>query len=324
MAYIFGGTFTNVTSSNRERYGLQILLENIAKGAFHNAAERGDPPRCHPHTRKAIRAEIMEWIKAPKSMRKLILWMYGPAGAGKTAIAQSIAEECEREGLLAASFFFSRTAAGRNDTTRFIATLAYQLSRSVPQIEDNLFTAIEQDPTIFSRSLSTQIRVLVIEPLKAAPSFLRPIFLLVDGIDECGPDFRSQADILNILATAMSELQHIPFIILLASRPEYEIREAFLGNHLRPLVKRLVLDHNYMPDEDIRLFFNDIFQEIHNKHLRLGSRLPSPWPAQSDVDLLVLKASGQFIFAATVTVRVLARWRNAGPTDAKNEVYRCT
>ncbi|KAF8982500.1 hypothetical protein BDQ17DRAFT_1505788 [Cyathus striatus] len=34
--------------------------------------------------------------------------LYGPAGAGKSAIAQTTAEECHREGKLAASFFYSR------------------------------------------------------------------------------------------------------------------------------------------------------------------------------------------------------------------------
>jgi RecA/RadA recombinase len=91
----------------------------------------------------------MEWIEAPAAMRKLILWMYGPAGSGKTAIAQSIAEACQQQGRLAASFFFGRTAHGRNDTTRFIATIAYQLSRFMPETCDCIMSAIEQNPAVF-------------------------------------------------------------------------------------------------------------------------------------------------------------------------------
>ena len=35
----------------------------------------------------------------------LFLWLYGPAGAGKSAIAQTIAELLEEAGLLAGAFF---------------------------------------------------------------------------------------------------------------------------------------------------------------------------------------------------------------------------
>ncbi|KAF8178755.1 hypothetical protein BJ912DRAFT_1129078, partial [Pholiota molesta] len=328
---IGSGNFTNVggnynatiNQTTAERPGLKRLLDNIATGAFHDAAERGDPPRCHPQTRIAIRAEIMEWIRAPPAMRKLILWMYGPAGSGKTAIAQSIAEECARLGLIAASFFFWRTAIGRNDTSRFVATIAYQLSRFLPQVEEHLIAAIEQDPTIFSRSLSTQMRVLVIEPLKLAvppESLPMPMFAVVDGVDECGPNARSQSELLHLLASLASELQDFPLIFLIACRPEYEIREAFNENLLNTLTKVLVLDNNYKPDEDIKVYFDSTFRNIYDEHRRQGRRFPSPWPTASNVDSLVSKASGQFIFAATVTRFIDSPRHN--PVDRMNVVLR--
>jgi hypothetical protein len=243
----------------------------------------------------------MEWISAPDARRKFIIWMYGPAGSGKTAIGQSIAEECKRRGLHAASFFFSRTAAGRNDTTRVVATIAYQISRFLPQFENALLTAIEREPAIFDRIPGTQMQTLLIEPLKALPPLSQPIFVLLDGLDEAGPTAQDQVNLLNVIGTATAELRHLPLIFLIASRPEYEIREAFNG-HLSPHVRSLVLDNNYNPDDDIRLYLTSTFAEIRDKHIRSGTRprLPSPWPSKSEVDRLVSKASGQFIFAATV------------------------
>ncbi|KAF8194541.1 hypothetical protein BJ912DRAFT_175686 [Pholiota molesta] len=299
-------TFSNFTithacgnTGSSERNGLRRLLDNISEGAFHDAAEQGDPPKCHPHTRVAIRAEIMRWISAPEARCKFIIWMYGPAGSGKTAIGHSIAEECMQNGLLAASFFFSRTAAGRNSTKRVVATIAYQISLHLPQVQDHLFTVIEQDPTIFSRALATQMQVLVVEPLKALPPLPQPIFVILDGLDEAGPSAQDQANLLNIIGTATEELRHIPLIFLIASRPEYEIREVFNGQ-LSLLMQSLVLDDDYKPDDDIRLYLTSTFDKILDKHARLGTRLLSPWPSKSDVDRLVSKASGQFIFAATV------------------------
>ncbi len=123
-------------------------------------------------------------------------------------------------------------------------------------MKDHLVAAIEEDPMIFARSLSAQMRVLVIEPLKlAAPSLPVPLVAIVDGVDECGPDGKSQSDLLSQLRAVASELQDVPLIFFVASRPEYEIREAFNGNWLSSLTKVLVLDNSYNPDADIKQYF---------------------------------------------------------------------
>ncbi len=88
---------------------LKKLLEHIAPGAFHDSAERRDPPKCHPHTREAVNRDILEWAQNPYNLR-LLMWIYGPAGAGKSAIMQTIAERCAELGILAGSFFFSVVA----------------------------------------------------------------------------------------------------------------------------------------------------------------------------------------------------------------------
>jgi hypothetical protein len=126
--------------------GQDILLKHVALGAFHNSRERFnfDSPKCYPRTREAIIAKIEAWVKeCPENGGRLVLWMYGPAGAGKSAIAQSIAELCEA--FLAASFFFSRTASGRNDNSRFIATIVWQLIRAIPEISEIVLSALERE-----------------------------------------------------------------------------------------------------------------------------------------------------------------------------------
>ena len=42
---------------------LHILRNRVALGAFHDAAERFDPPKCYPQTREAILNKIMAWIE---------------------------------------------------------------------------------------------------------------------------------------------------------------------------------------------------------------------------------------------------------------------
>ena len=107
--------------------GMDVLLEASALGAFHNSGERFDPPRCHPRTRIHILAKIMNWIVGEVEWDKFIMWLYGPAGAGKSAIAQTIAEQCYASHLLLASFFFSRTDPKRNTEKSLIASIAYQM-----------------------------------------------------------------------------------------------------------------------------------------------------------------------------------------------------
>ncbi|KDR78523.1 hypothetical protein GALMADRAFT_29817, partial [Galerina marginata CBS 339.88] len=129
---IYGGSFTavggkGVAPSQRLRFlthvylGKDIWHNHIAPGAFHNSRERleSDPPKCHPDTRVAVIQAIIDWIEDGQKTT-FIKWLNGAAGVGKSAIAQKIAELCHKSGRLAASFFWSRSAAGRNDEERLI------------------------------------------------------------------------------------------------------------------------------------------------------------------------------------------------------------
>jgi hypothetical protein len=284
---------------------MKILQQHIAPGAFHNSQERYDPPKCHPHTRRAVLKKIMDWVKEANKV-SLILWLYGPAGAGKSAIAQTIAELLEEAGLLAAAFFFSRNAAGRNDMTPLVATLVYQLVKSVPEICAHVLEAVEQDPALFSCSIQAQIQALVIKPLNAVASdeklvpilLSRPRLIILDGLDECRTT-SAQTHILNTLSTAVKDL-HIPLCFLVASRPEQDIRQAFNDqNGLGSLSFSIALDDTYRPDDDIRVFLQSTFDEIKRKHPS-KAHFPASWPSSEDIRRLVRKSSGQFIFASTV------------------------
>jgi len=278
----------------------------MAAGAFHNSDERYDPPKCHPRTREAILEKILDWVKDEDKV-DLILWLYGPAGAGKSAIAQTIAELLEKLGLLAAAFFFSRNAAGRDEKTPLIATLVYQLMKSIPEIRAHVLEVLDQDPAVFSLSIQAQIQALIIKPLNAAatdetlaPTLLsRPRLIIIDGLDECRTT-SSQTHILNVVSTAVKNLD-IPLCFLITSRPEHHIREAFNdqthGIGLRSF--SVALDDTYQPDRDIEVFLLSTFDAIKRKHPS-RAHLPTNWPSLEDIQCLVKKSSGQFIFASTV------------------------
>ena len=290
--------------NNFEFIVMELLHQHIAPGAFHNSDERYDPPKCHPHTRRAVLKKIMHWVKDPNKVA-LFLWLYGPAGAGKSAIAQTIAELLEELGLLAAAFFFSRNAAQRNDKTRLVPTLVYQLIKSIPEIHAHVLGALQQDPALFSCSIEAQIQSLIVKPLNAvanktlAPILLsRPRLIILDGLDECSTT-SAQTQILNALSTAAKHL-HIPLFFLIASQPEHDICQSFNDtNGLGSLSFSIALDNTYQPNDDIRVFLQSTFDEIKRNH-HSRAHLPRSWPSLEDTQRLVEKSSGQLIFASTV------------------------
>ena len=253
----------------------------------------------------------MDWVKDGQKT-SFFMWLFGPAGAGKSAIAQTIAEMCHRLGILVASFFWSRNPADRNDATRLVASLAYQFVVTIPQIRIHVESAIENDPLLISRSLEAQMESLIIGPLEKAflDSHERtmdlggPRLMIFDGLDECGQP-SVQGYILKVISTAIQRFP-IPIHILIVSRPEQEIRDAFNSKPLLSITTRLSLDDKYLPDDDIRIFLIDSFKAIKESHA-LRSLLPATWPTTEDIDTLVRKSSGQFIYAATVVKFVKSR-----------------
>jgi len=109
----------------------------------------------------------MDWIirQDVDDQNAFILWLYGPAGAGKSTIAHDIARRCDLKKLLLASFFFSRSDPTRSTAKSLIATIAYQIMVNTPGMREKIGGIIEQDPLILTRSLESQVASLIAEPL---------------------------------------------------------------------------------------------------------------------------------------------------------------
>jgi len=283
-------------------------LEGAAvPGAFHNSLQRCDPPKCHKHTREAILNKIMDWVTKKIDDDTFIMWLYGAAGAGKSAIAQTIAELCEEHKLLLASFFFLRADSLRSSSKQFVATIAYQVATIIPDVRALMEAVIENDPHLLSRSLITQFMTLIAEPLERLfgasieEPINRPNLIIIDGLDEC-------MDATQILDMIFAIGQHsgFPFIFLVASRPQLEISAAMGDGKIRDGLTRLPLDSDITSHDDIRRFLQDKFDELRLTH-PIRSDLPSSWPLRVDINTLVDKSSGQFIYASTVVKFVSSR-----------------
>ena len=262
----------------------------------------------------------MDWILGlgEDDQNAVVLWMYGPAGSGKTAIAHDIAHRCDLEKLLLASFFFSRSDPAWSNAKSLMATIAYQIAINIPGTHEKIVATIEQDPLIFTRSLEAQVTSLIVEPLREpleagycnAPTSRR--LIIIDGLDECD----TPAVQCSILQVIFHE-HHLPLLILIASRPERHLTHSFRTGSLLKFHTTLALDDTYKPDDDIRLFLTDNFKQVKATHPMSGY-LDHSWPSVDVLEGLVKKSSGQFIYASTV-VKYVSSIRHK-PADRLNIV----
>ncbi|KAF9545405.1 hypothetical protein CPC08DRAFT_700183 [Agrocybe pediades] len=300
-----GGTFNqhNYIHSG-ERPGYARLLENVATAALHDSVHVVDPPKCYPNTRVAIIQNTIDWTLgiAEELKGKPILWLKGAAGAGKSAIARSVAERCSDEGLLLGTFFFRAADSTRNHVGKLVATLSYQISIILPEFRDTVAAVIEDDPLIFDRSIRTQFSTLIIRPLsivltnRTASSTVTPRLIIIDGLDECN-SVDSQRGLLLTLQEVTNTTTLIRFLI--CSRPESSINNTFSLSHMVPILYKIFLDRDYSAWKDIRVYLEDKFRQIKEGH-SFRHMLPDPWPMPETIDTLLDKSSGQFIYAATV------------------------
>ena len=235
-------------------------------------------------------------------MAPYFFWLYGPAGAGKTAILQAIAEFlCSPSGSgqnFGGSFFFSRGKQGRDQGHFLFSTIAYQLALKVPGLRQHVNRIVELDPTLHTKSMAVQLQTLIVDAFKyLSPLPQRSYLVIVDGLDECH-DKATQQLILQLLCESIT-VHKLPLRFLIGSRPEFYIRDSFDQESLYTVTRRVVLDETFDPGRDIRVFLQDGFANICDKNSIL-SHVEQPWPEEGIIDLLVQRSSGQFIYAATV------------------------
>ena len=276
-------------------------MEAVSPNAFYDSDNRPDPPKCHPKTRVALINKIIDWANGMIDTNAFILWLYGPAGAGKTAIARKVAELFAEHGLLLASFFFFRSDYKRNTMKPLVANIAYRVTSVIPGARDPINTIIEADPLILSYSVEMQLTKLVFEPLRLLvdqgyfSNQQFPPLIVIDGLDEC-LDKDSQTNLVQLLSSSVAQYQ-LPLKFLIVSRPEFHIKSAVAIAGEQSIVSHLELNNDFLPEDDIRSFLTDKFREIKTCH-PFRSGIPSSWPSEQQMNTLICKASGQFIYAS--------------------------
>ncbi|KAM6492941.1 hypothetical protein JOM56_011075 [Amanita muscaria] len=281
--------------NNRSTYGLDNLKEFVSFSALHDSSAQDPERRCHPGTRKNVLHKMRTWMDDPNAPER-ILWLHGPAGVGKSAIAQTISYSYGRE-KVGASFFFFKSDPIRNDGNRLFPTLAWRLASSVPIVKDLITFSLEEDPDLPTKAIEAQFEQLIAQPFltisggeSAAPT-PSPV-IIIDGLDECS-DVKLQRRILKIIGNAVAN-PRFPVRFIISSRPEAHIEDFFSQfQHLTLQIDLANVDDAY---RDIETYLTSEFARIAVEQ-ELDAEA---WPGQENIDTLVSQSSGQFVYASTI------------------------
>ncbi|KAI9858001.1 MAG: hypothetical protein M1813_007971 [Trichoglossum hirsutum] len=275
----------------------KIPLPYAAQAPFYSSdnSDKQHDRICLPNTRVGVLNEISEW--ANRANGGCIYWLNGMAGTGKSTIARTVARRFHKQKSLGASFFFSRGTDDRSHAGKFFTTIALQLANISPTLNEHIRKAVAEHNDIADRSQRDQWRHLILQPLsmlKANPC-QSSLVLVIDALDECDSD-KDVRGILQLLTEAKS-LRPTELRIFVTSRPEVPIRLGF--RNMPDILHQDLALHQIsrtVVNKDIFGFFKFKLEEIR----KASDYLPVSWPGKETIDLLVLKADGLFIYAATV------------------------
>jgi hypothetical protein len=253
-------------------------------------------PRCLEDTRVEHLRNLKSWGGGEwKTQQARVFWMDGPAGVGKSAIAQSWADTLGVK--LAAAFFFSR-ANRWNQAEKFWPTISYQLSTKYSSFREAVDATIIRDPLVLSssKSIDAQFQDLIVTPLQASNSkdrkALTNSIIVIDGLDECSSE-DAQRLIIKLVTTSAAT-GTTSFLWAFFTRPEPHILSAFASGHAPKVCWHLTLPvHSPDSDKDIRTFLSDAFQMIRAKY----PFIDTSWPPEKDFDQLVKRCDGLFAYA---------------------------
>ncbi|KAJ7593671.1 hypothetical protein C8J56DRAFT_419189 [Mycena floridula] len=304
IGQIYGNIINHAPTVTRQ-------LKDLARhDTAYNSLEREQEEAsvCAPETRTKILKQLDQWAQGHGEP---VCWLSGPAGAGKSTIAHTVAQQCDKNHCLAFSYFFSRRYTARSNLSAFIPTFVYTLAKTIDKdtdidqstdiyksldltsIEYKVDEALQTNTRLFHQRLKdqlTSIAGIIIPILSARPPAL-PIVVVIDGLDEYIQDEgKIHLDhLVQILIDTIMKQLH--FRILFTSRPEADIAEMF---ELVTSMSHMALQ-DFPATEDVENYLLPEFHRIAERR-----KLGADWPGPGVVHTLAEKSEGIFAYASTL------------------------
>lgn len=249
-------------------------------------------------TRKELFEELESWSdgRFPEGEPKRFYFLSGGAGLGKSAIAHQL---CTRLDVskdrpqLGASFFFVRGDESLSSGHLLSPTFLHQLALSQPTLYPHIITVVrEYLQRGDKQNIGYASEDLLRKALRnlSASDHLSPIFLVVDGLDEC-----KERDLLPGLLRSLLELvREVPWLhIFAASRPEPHIMAVFTAPEAHDVVHHRSLDDSIEELKgDVKLYLEETVPYIPSYAAYLHCN-------PNALERLADRAAGVFIYART-------------------------
>ncbi len=260
---------------------------------------RGHVPSCHPGTRITILKTLHDWVDDNQRAHRM-LWLHGPAGVGKSAIVQSLAEGLAEVSKLGATLFFSGPN-GRDNPANVLPTIAYQLAVRIPLYKEYLRERMIEDPKLLEKDMVYQFDILIVKPFTnlSFAAGRETWAILLDGLDECNGE-EAQTLIVTLISWFSHRSPTTPLVWLIASRPEAHLQLGFASYGIKGSFEEHDVPAN--SDDacrDVEKFLRAKFEEIRQKYKDLIP-VGAPWPVEQDITKISSTSSGLFAFAKTV------------------------
>jgi hypothetical protein len=240
-------------------------------------------------------------------------WVVGPAGVGKSAIMQMVAEDTPAD----ASVFLS--VDGRYDGTKVFTTIAYQLAAKCEPYRQFVQNEIIRDPSLFRKQVPVQFDKFIVQPFIQWNLFNPPrrFVIIIDGLDECD-DPVTQQELLELISEFCISHPISPIVWFVASRPEPHITSFFDDAKVAPAYAKeeIVVDS----DEACK----DVQRYLHTELNKVKLAYPSlkrkrEWPSELEFTKIATAAGGLFAYASTV-VRYINDPHFGDPTSRLDDV----
>ncbi len=232
----------------------------------------------------------MDWCDSvDHGWQTQVVLLTAVAGAGKSAVAQTIAHLCDQRGILLSSFFFSE---GNVTSPECLwSGVARSLAIKSESYRQMLTSILEKDPSIATAAFDEQFRGLILKPLRhGQPPVDSPLIVVIDALDECDED--ASRTLSKLLRDSVPELPRC-FKFFVTSRPIRVVDNYFHSpSPIHHMSIELSDDKNL---QDCRKYINS--QVLELKDLRQVTA--DNWRPDLE-EKLVTYAGGLFIWVSIV------------------------
>ncbi|KAJ3562050.1 hypothetical protein NP233_g9816 [Leucocoprinus birnbaumii] len=305
---------------------VEELLKKVDLGAVYGSNKQTYVPKCNEGTRQSLLSRLVEWGHSSRPTHSL-LWLSGPAAVGKSAVAQTVAEDLGKEELLGATFFFYQPY-NRTTLDTVILTLVLQLSLLLPPYKLIVGQRFTEDPLIFDKTPRYLFEKLLTEPfipdLSHRPltylSYLsyqllistdqRPLLIILDGLDECR-DSNAECELVKMICDHAQQDSDSRLRWMICSRPETHLLVAFSSTITKGTCyqEKLEVDDGEAQKDSLCILRRG-FAEIRERY---PLQLPADWPDPAQVNYIADRASGHLGFVSFI-IRFIGDHHYANPS----------